>query len=488
MLNSPTVKHDELPHNYLIEQELLGSMILKKGEIVPKVAAELEPEDFFSSIHQEIYRVILDLHKENYAPSVLLIWERIRKLSDYKGNEKIFDEYVLTLNEVAFTTAYADAQIKIVKENSIRRKMIFFAERTARDATNPQNDVSQLLANFESATKAIYSQSTPEKLMSGYEYIFNRLNEANEKLKPYLDRKTGFLNIDNCQIFAPALYVVGATPAAGKTTFCWQLLNQLSKQGESCIYCSYEMSAHEMYTKMLARETFYRNPKSTLTAADIRRGVESDDYGAVIFDLASQKNSITNMMELHNETVDDLLRLLRPHCEGKEKAPVVCIDYLQIIPPADEKKLTTDKAKIDDIVRKLKDFQRETNTTFIVISSFNRGNYTQQAGFESFKESGNIEYSADVVWALQLDIVNHFRIGTGVSEIRNKIEEATRTQPRKIQLKCLKNRLGNKYDAYFDYYSAFDCFKVGVPSKFDDADDDDTDKNIDASSGEYDVD
>ena len=465
-------KFEDLPNDVLIEQELLGSMLLKKGEIVPKVAAELEPEDFFSSVYQEIYKVILDIYESHGIPSVLLIWERIQKLPDYKNNEKIFDEYVLTLNEVAFTTAFCEEHIRIIKEKSIRRQIILMSEKISRAAINPQNDVSQILTDFETATKAINSKSTPEKLMSGYEYIFNRLNEANEKLKPYLDRKTGFLNIDNCQIFAPALYVVGATPAAGKTTFCWQLLNQLSKQGESCIYCSYEMSAHEMYTKMLARETFYRNPKSTLTAADIRRGVESDDYGAVIFDLSSQKNSITNMMELHNETVDDLLRLLRQHCEGKEKAPVVCIDYLQIIPPADEKKLTTDKAKIDDIVRKLKDFQRETNTTFIVISSFNRGNYTQQASFESFKESGNIEYSADVVWALQLDIVNHFRIGTGVSETRNKIEEATRTQPRKIQLKCLKNRLGNKYDVYFDYYSAFDCFKVGVPSKFDDADDD----------------
>ena len=40
------------------------------------------------------------------------------------------------------------------------------------------------------------------------------------------------------------------------------------------------------------------------------------------------------------------------------------------------------------------------------ISSFNRVNYFQQVSFESFKESCNIEYSADVVWSLQMYITN----------------------------------------------------------------------------------
>ncbi len=47
-------------------------------------------------------------------------------------------------------------------------------------------------------------------------------------------------------------------------------------------------------------------------------------------------------------------------------------------------------------------FRRKTNTTFIVISSLNRANYHTEISFESFKETGSIEYSADVIWALQL--------------------------------------------------------------------------------------
>lgn len=63
------------------------------------------------------------------------------------------------------------------------------------------------------------------------------------------------------------------------------------------------------------------------------------------------------VIELQNETVDELLNLLRPMCTG-----------------------------VDDTVMKLKKFQRDTNTTFIVISSFNRTNYSQAVSYESFKE------------------------------------------------------------------------------------------------------
>ena len=44
--------------------------------------------------------------------------------------------------------------------------------------------------------------------------------------------------------------------------------------------------------------------------------------------------------------------------------------------------------------------------TIIVISSVNRANYMQPIDFESLKESGGIEYSADVIWGLQLQCLN----------------------------------------------------------------------------------
>ena len=221
----------------------------------------------------------------------------------------------------------------------------------------------------------------------------------------------------------------------------------------------------ELFSKSLARETFKLDPDTTLTAADIRKGATSDSFRQAYSNLINEKNHI-NLFELRDESVDDLLRILRPHCNDKGKSPIVCVDYLQIIPPSNDLKLTTDKARIDDIVHKLKTFQRETNTTFIIISSFNRVNYYSQVSFESFKESGNIEYTADVVWALQMFVANTIKDGANISSVRKKFDEAKKHQPREVQLKCLKNRQGNNYDCYFHYYSAHDYFEPATLTDF----------------------
>ena len=63
------------------------------------------------------------------------------------------------------------------------------------------------------------------------------------EFKEYSERKTGFDNIDDVQVFAPGLYVLGGATGAGKTTFALQLLCQLAARGSQCIFFSFEMSA-----------------------------------------------------------------------------------------------------------------------------------------------------------------------------------------------------------------------------------------------------
>jgi hypothetical protein len=56
--------------------------------------------------------------------------------------------------------------------------------------------------------------------------------------------------------FLPGIYIVGGLTALGKTSFCLQLLNQVAKHGESCIFVSYEMRKGELFSKSVAREVF----------------------------------------------------------------------------------------------------------------------------------------------------------------------------------------------------------------------------------------
>ena len=360
--------------------------------------------------------------------------------------------YLFSLIDATYTTARAEYHAKIIKEKADLRRLILAAKIIREDANLAQLSPADIIAKAQLSFDQIRRSTGPSQNLSFSDFFANQLDSEIEQMKNYSDRRSGFVNLDKLQFFSPGLYVIGATPAAGKTTFCWQLLEQLARQGESCIFCSYEMSKFELFAKSLARELFRRVPSTELTAADIRRGAWSVQLDATRADFVASKLDLS-ILELQDESIDDLLALLKPLCSNKAKAPVVCLDYLQIVPSSKD----TTKLGIDDSVRKLKKFQRDTNTTFIVISSFNRQNYMQSVSFESFKESGNIEYTADVVWALQLNVLNHLSPGN-LSDLRKQIDDAKKKKPRQIQLKCLKNRQGTNYECFFNYFSAHDCF------------------------------
>ena len=439
----------ELPHDVDAEKELLSALLVRNGEKIPAVAAIVSAADFYRPEHRIIFRTILNLYAQDIPPNILSVFNELQKMKS-----KVEFSYLRSIAESSFTNAYAVAHAKIVKEKSDLRRLMEAAEKLFQAAQQGIIPPAEIIAAHQSTLEEINRTGSATKNTAFVDYFAEPFDTDVTEMKAYTNRKTGFENIDAVQFFTPGLYVIEATPAAGKTTFCWQLLEQLARRGERCIYCSYEMSRLELFSKSLAREVFSRNKSTKLTSAQIRRGGWSLELDYAREDFLNSEIDL-RVLELQDETIDDLLTLLKPLCTDKAKAPVVCLDYLQIVPTKRE----STKLEIDDAVRKLKKFQRDTNTTFIVISSFNRTNYAQEVSFESFKESGNIEYTADVVWALQLDVMNRIKVGDLVSETRRKIDEAKKQQPRQIQLRCLKNRQGTNYDCFFEYFSAHDYFE-----------------------------
>ena len=456
-------QENELPHDIDAEKELLSALLVRNGEKIPAVTAIVYAEDFYRPEHQIIFGVMVELYAQDIPPNILSIFQELQKTK-----RKVEFSYLRSIAVMSVTNAYAVAHAKIVKEKSDLRRLMETAENVFQSAQEGIKSPAEIIASYQRTLEEINRAGSPTKDTAFVDYFAAAFDSDITEMKTYAERKTGFENIDAIQFFTPGLYVIGATPAAGKTTFCWQLLEQLARKGESCIYCSYEMSRLELFSKSLARELFHRY-EYTPTSAQLRRGASIGGLHDTLVDLTDLGLNLS-VLELQDETINDLLKLLKSLC-AKKKAPVVCLDYLQIVPTGRE----STKLGIDETVRKLKKFQRDTNTTFIVISSFNRTNYAQSVSFESFKESGNIEYTADVVWALQLNVMNEIKGGELVSETRRKIDEAKKKQPRQIHLKCLKNRQGTNYDCFFEYHSAHDFFEPCDEDEFlnssDDADD-----------------
>jgi replicative DNA helicase len=113
----------------------------------------------------------------------------------------------------------------------------------------------------------------------------------------------------------------------------------------------------------------------------------------------------------------------------------------------------------------LKQLQKKENLLIFAVCSLNRAGYGAQIEFESFKESGMIEYTADVVLGLQLQILSNGELPGGNTadkqgERRTALRAAKKENPRKLELVCLKNRFGpTGWSCGFDYFPHFDEFK-----------------------------
>lgn len=292
------------------------------------------------------------------------------------------------------------------------------------------------------------------------DYLKNNLKGDLERFQSFKDRKTGFSNIDEITSLYPGLYVIGAISSLGKTTFAHQLGDQLAKRGDYVLYFSLEQTRFEIVTKGISRITAQNDFKTAVSAIDIRRGNITDAVKEAIKSYTSFAEREIVIECSFDTTINTITDTVRNYIKRTGIKPVVIVDYLQIIRPVDPRQNTKDV--VDGHVRALKKLQTDNDLVLVVISSLNRQNYLTPVDFESFKESGGIEYTADVIWGLQLEIMNDdlFDKKEQLKTKRKKVKEAKLENPRKIELVCLKNRYGrSSYVCGFDYYPRFDFFK-----------------------------
>lgn len=300
----------------------------------------------------------------------------------------------------------------------------------------------------------------------------------------YKNRKAGFANMDSIQPFFPGLYVIGAPPSAGKTTFSWQLANQQAYLGEYVLYFSLEQTKYELVAKSLSRRFYmayradasHNNGRSSLplyTSIDIRYGnadrTQSNNMAAA--QAMDTQDRLFVFDGGFSYTVEDICFCIECFIQQMGRIPFVVIDYLQIIAAKSGLGTLDTKDNIDQIVKRLKQIQLKYNMTILVISSLNRQNYTMPIELDSFKESGSIEYTFDVVWGLELSLLsdpdftdiydnNGKKLGKrSETEKRIKLSQAKQATPRTLEMRYVKNRFGAAgQSVFFYYYPAYETF------------------------------
>lgn len=288
---------------------------------------------------------------------------------------------------------------------------------------------------------------------------------------------TGFRSFDKAiggGLF-PKLYMIGAISSLGKTTFCLQMADAIAAHGRDVLVFSLEMSKEDIMARSISRHTYLiSQEKHNESLAKTELGIVayerysgySDAEKAVIGEAYKR---YTEYAEEHisiyegKHTAEDIRRKTENYINFTGHKPIIFIDYLQIVQPQKDLKRATVREQIDDTIDVFTAMRRELKIPVIVVSSFNRNNYNKQADMTAFKESGGIEYSADCVITLELDVKRNEKAGTAGDSNEDKAATLDGMRgndgKRSIKLTFQKNR-GNRvgstifyrYDARFNYF------------------------------------
>ena len=284
--------------------------------------------------------------------------------------------------------------------------------------------------------------------------------------------RTGFDVLDSYSGgLYPGLYAVGAISSLGKTTIIHQIADQIAASGNHVLFFSLEQSRLELASKSLSRLMAQTDYSTALESIKIRRGRTSKGLAAAISEYTARVGNRLSIIEGDfSYTAGKISEYVNRYIDQNGVHPVVILDYLQILQAGDQRNAQR-RDDIDANVTELKRLSRAKNVPVIVISSVNRANYLTPVDFESFKESGGIEYTADVVLGLQLECLDEDLFkeegNKKIVQKRQRVKEAKKADPREIRLVCLKNRFGGvDWHTNYRYYTKYDLFEEVPPDGF----------------------
>lgn len=239
------------------------------------------------------------------------------------------------------------------------------------------------------------------------------------------------------------LTVLGAVSSMGKTSLMLQMADTLAAAGRNVLFITIEMSRMELIAKSAVRGTKER-------ARPLLDGKLPEEKVRGLISAYRQKTG--GRVELWEPdaplTPAFLDEKVSAFC-AQHESPVLFLDYLQLVAPV--RAGMTEKQTADAAVAMLKQLARRYEMPVIAASSLNREAYrpgSAEPGLSAFKESGSVEYSADLLLVLKY---------------RTDADKEIKTGPRHLALTILKNRFGATGESIpLDYEPEKELFRDGA--------------------------
>lgn len=461
---------------YQSETRLLGCLLNNKqcqNTII--YTSGIGVNDFSDSRNKTIWNCLIDLAKQDKGIDKATVLEHLKQTNsiDSAGGAQYLTAILTHYEGIEHIKTY----VRNIKEASARRTVLSQIELLkVASTTQSINDVINENEKSFLLTNDLFKQQNPEK-HDTYNLIKYLDSEFSSDLEAFSrnNAETGFEYLDDrLGKLYPGIYSIGAISSLGKTTWMAQIADQLCLQKIHCVYFSIEQSAMELIAKSLSRH-IWATSKQCITSLNIRRfwnpksrtnssnSLTAEQYSLINDAYMWYREEIAPYMHICGQnfscTLNNIKSKIKVFVATNDTKPVMFVDYLQIITPEPGFRGNI-KEHVDNCMTELERLAKDQQITIFIISSLNRASYLTPVSFESFKESGSVEYSSDVILTMQLAAINELSSSDSDTNKREILDAEKNLIPRRIEMKILKNRYGRTdKEIYFLYYPDRDYFE-----------------------------
>lgn len=413
-MNTPTA----LPilHSLEAEKALLAAAMMSRGQILDlEPVARLNPSDFYLDGHQAVFTGIRELVASEVEPDELALHAHLEDAGTWPPVETLGGVgYLASLSLVMppnLSPKQVERYAETIRDRSLRRRqsreLVRMLDRVGEgDAITMASHGRRFFERLEQEAGAVDSLTTEAKASRLLVDLRDRRcrHLAGEEVLglptglPGLDKILGGLN--------QGLHLLSGPPGRGKTSLALQIALHVAGRGRPVLFASYENSSQSLLLKALCARAGLNTQHAMRGWADVELLEQAEVSLRPTFERLEFVDGDSSL------TVGSLRARALRAMEIHGGPCLVVIDYLQLAAKIgrDYRELSESRARVDTLTGDLMTLCGRLASPVLALASQSRAGYALgadakggpkgSANLATFKESGDLEYSADVAMFL----------------------------------------------------------------------------------------
>lgn len=403
------------PNSIEAEESVLGGILIDNHAI--NTALELiVADDFYRTSHGAIFQAMQALADKREPIDVVTLANQMRSQGTLESAGGL--EYLAHLATLVPSSANVSFYAKVIKEKSLKRRVIHESSQIISEAFDDEGEVSSFLDSVEQRILSV----SDFRVNPSFHKVGEVVQESIKIVEKLYDKKelvtgvpSGFNKLDEMTAgFQPSdLIILAARPSMGKTALALNISEFVGVNKKLPVaFFSLEMSKEQLVLRMLCSQ-------AEVNGSKVRTGHLGERDFPKLVDAASQIAEAPIFIDDTPALTITELRAKARRLNHEVPLSLIVVDYLQLMrsPLYSHSR----EQEISDISRSLKALAKELSVPVIALSQLNRSveaRNDKRPVMSDLRESGAIEQDADIIMFIYRDeIYDPNSAEKGVAEV-----------------------------------------------------------------------